>query len=93
MYEATAADRCARQGEYAQRVEERIRENREAIGRLRAERRELTIRRRAVIPGWVGLEMAEEFDERIEAIDSRLAKRERQLQEDAQRIARATGGA
>ena len=66
MYNATAEDRRGRQSEYVQRVEERIRRHREVMGKLRAQRRELTIRRRGLMPGWVGLEMAEEFDERVQ---------------------------
>ncbi|HEY7890921.1 MAG TPA: hypothetical protein VIC05_01795 [Solirubrobacteraceae bacterium] len=57
--------------------QQRIREPREAIGKLRAERRELTFRRCSVTPGWVGAEMAEEFDEPIGHIDDHLAEPER----------------
>lgn len=89
MYDATAEDRRARQTEYVQRVEERIQNHREVIGKLRAQRRELMFRRRSVIPGWVGMEMMEEFDEQIENIDEYLAEREGWLEEDVQRVARA----
>lgn len=64
MYEATEEDRRSLQSEYLKRVEERIHHHREVIGKLRSLRRELTLRRQSVMPGWVGMEMMEEFDER-----------------------------
>jgi hypothetical protein len=92
MYNATAQDRRGRQSEYVQRVEERIRRHREVIGKLRAQRRELTIRRGGLMPGWVGLEMAEEFDERVQDIDGYLIERQRWLDEDTDRVSRAMVG-
>jgi len=89
MYDATADDRRARQADYVQRVEERIQNHREVIGKLRARRRELMFRRRSVIPGWVGMEMMEEFDEQIEGIDEYLEEREGWMQEDVRRIEQA----
>ncbi len=64
MYNATAEDRRGRQSEYVQRVEERIISHREMIGKLKAQRRELALRRQGLMPGWAGAEMAEEFDSR-----------------------------
>jgi len=92
MYNATAEDRRGRQSEYVQRVEARIAGHREMIGKLRAERRELALRRRGLMPGWVGQEMAEEFDSRTEEIDGYIEERERWLDEDTQRVARAMVG-
>jgi Domain of Unknown Function (DUF349) len=92
MYDATAEDRRAQQSEYVQRVEERIRGHREMIGKLKAQRRELAIRRRGIMPGWIGLEMSEEFDEGIGNIDQYLLERETWLEEDIQRVARAMAG-
>lgn len=89
MYEATAEDRAARRSEYVQRVEERIHEHRETISKLRAKRRELAIRRRGIMPGWVGGELAEGFDEEMERIDLQVSERERWVGEDLERIARA----
>ena len=92
MYNATAEDRRGRQSEYVQRVEERIVGHREMIAKLRAQRRELGLRRRGLMPGWVGLEMAEEFDSRTAEIDGYIEERERWLEEDTQRVARAMVG-
>ncbi len=92
MYNATAEDRRGRQSEYVQRVEARIAGHREMIGKLRAERRELALRRRGLMPGWVGQEMAEEFDSRTGEIDKYIEERERWLDEDTQRVARAMVG-
>jgi hypothetical protein len=89
MYNATAEDRRGRQSEYVQRVEERIIGHREMIGKLKAQRREIALRRRGLMPGWVGLEMAEELDSRTVEIDQYLAERQRWLEEDTQRVARA----
>jgi Domain of Unknown Function (DUF349) len=89
MYDATGQDRLALQSEYAQRVATRVQRHREVIGKLRALRRELTLRRQKVMPGWVGMEMVEEFDERIAGIDEHLAERERWLSEDTSRLERA----
>ena len=44
------------------------------------------------MPGWVGQEMAEEFDSRAEEIDRYIEERERWLEEDTQRVARAMVG-
>jgi hypothetical protein len=92
MYNATAEDRRGRQSEYVQRVEERIISHRETIGKLRAQRRELALRRRGLMPGWVGQEMAEEFDSRVQEIDAYIIERQRWLDEDTQRVARAMVG-
>lgn len=92
MYDATAEDRRGRQSEYVQRVEERIRRHREVIGKLRAQRRELTIRRRGLMPGWVGQEMAEELDSRAHEIDGYLVERQRWLDDDTGRVSRAMAG-
>jgi hypothetical protein len=92
MYNATAEDRRGRQSEYVQRVEERIVRHREVIGKLRAQRRELTLRRRGLMPGWVGQEMAEEFDSRVQEIDGYIEERQRWLDEDTERVSRAMVG-
>jgi hypothetical protein len=92
MYNATAEDRRGRQSEYVQRVEERIVGHREMIGKLRAQRRELTIRRKGLMPGWVGQEMAEEFDGRVQEIDGYIEERQRWLEEDTERVERAMVG-
>ena len=92
MYNATAEDRRGRQSEYVQRVEARIIGHREMIGKLKAQRREIALRRRGLMPGWVGLEMAEEFDSRTEEIDRYIEERQRWLDEDTQRVARAMVG-
>jgi len=89
---ATAEDRRGRQSEYVQRVEERIVGHREMIGKLRAQRRELTIRRKGLMPGWVGQEMAEEFDGRVQEIDGYIEERQRWLEEDTERVERAMVG-
>ena len=44
------------------------------------------------MPGWVGLEMAEEFDSRTEEIDAYIEERQRWMEEDTQRVARAMVG-
>jgi len=75
-----------------QRVEERIIGHREMIGKLRAQRREIALRRRGLMPGWVGQEMAEEFDSRAQEIDEYIEERQRWLDEDTQRVARAMVG-
>jgi Domain of Unknown Function (DUF349) len=92
MYDATAEDRRDRQSEYVQRVEERIAGHREMISKLRAQRRELALRRRGLMPGWVGQEMAEELDSRAEEIDGYIIERQRWLDEDTERVARAMVG-
>jgi hypothetical protein len=92
MYNATAEDRRGRQSEYVQRVEARIIGHREMIGKLKAQRRELTIRRKGLMPGWVGQEMAEEFDSRVQEIDAYIEERQRWLDEDTERVARAMVG-
>jgi hypothetical protein len=92
MYNATAEDRRGRQSEYVQRVEERIIGHREMIGKLKAQRREIALRRRGLMPGWVGQEMAEEFDSRVQEIDAYIEERQRWLDEDTQRVARAMVG-
>jgi hypothetical protein len=89
MYDATAEDRNRRQADYVQRVHERIHHHREVIGKLRSQRRELMLRRRAVVPGWVGIEMTEEFDQRIEDIDRYLGERQHWVEEDEGRLAKA----
>jgi len=89
---AAAEDRRERQSEYVQRVEARIVGHREMIGKLRAQRRELTIRRKGLMPGWVGQEMADEFDERVQQIDGYIEERQRWLDEDTERVARAMVG-
>jgi Domain of Unknown Function (DUF349) len=91
MYEATEEDRRSLQSEYLQRVEERIHHHREVIGKLRSLRRELTLRRQSVMPGWVGMEMMEEFDERIEGIDESITTREGWLEQDVHRLDEARG--
>ncbi|HEY1458018.1 MAG TPA: DUF349 domain-containing protein [Solirubrobacteraceae bacterium] len=88
MYEATEPDRRVRESQYLGRVEARIQRHRESIGKLGALRRELVLRRQQVIPGWVGGELIEEFDERIEGIDEDIAARELWLAEDMRRAAR-----
>ena len=92
MYNATAEDRRGRQSEYVQRVEERIIGHREMIGKLKSQRREIALRRRGLMPGWVGQEMAEEFDSRVQEIDEYIEERQRWLDEDTQRVARAMVG-
>jgi len=86
MYEATEEDRRALGAEYLQRVEARIQSHREAIGKLRSHRRELTLRRQSVMPGWVGLEMTEELDERIAGIDESITAREGSLEQDIRKL-------
>jgi hypothetical protein len=83
---AAAEERRERQGEYLQRVEARIAGHREMIGKLRAQRRELALRRKGLMPGWVGQEMAEEFDERAQEIDGYIEERQRWLDEDMDRM-------
>ena len=56
---------------------------------MRSFRRELTMRRQQVIPGWVGIEMTEEFDERIADIDESMALRKDWLDEDIRRLDQA----
>jgi Domain of Unknown Function (DUF349) len=85
---AAAEERRERQGEYLQRVEARIAGHREMIGKLRAQRRELALRRKGLRPGWVGQEMAEEFDERVQEIDGYIEERQRWLDEDTERMSR-----
>jgi Domain of Unknown Function (DUF349) len=92
MYNATAEDRRGRQSEYVQRVEERIIGHREMISKLKSQRREIALRRRGLMPGWVGLEMAEEFDSRTQEIDAYIEERQRWMEEDTQRVARAMVG-
>jgi hypothetical protein len=92
MYNATAEDRRGRQSEYVQRVEARIIGHREMIGKLKSQRRELALRRRGLMPGWVGQEMAEEFDSRAQEIDEYIEERQRWLDEDTERVARAMVG-
>jgi hypothetical protein len=92
MYNATAEDRRGRQSEYVQRVEARIVGHREMIAKLKSQRRELALRRKGLMPGWVGEEMAEEFDWRAEEIDGYIEERERWLDEDTARVARAMVG-
>jgi hypothetical protein len=92
MYNATAEDRRGRQSEYVQRVEARIVEHRETIGKLKSQRRELALRRRGLMPGWVGQEMAEEFDSRVEEIDRYIEERQRWLEKDTERVTRAMVG-
>jgi hypothetical protein len=89
---AAAEDRRERQGEYLQRVEARIVGHREMIDKLRAQRRELALRRKGLMPGWVGQEMAEEFDERAQEIDGYIEERQRWLDEDMDRASRAMVG-
>ena len=89
MYDATAQGRQSLQSEYVQRVATRIQRHREVIGKLRSLRRELTIRRQGVIPGWVGAEMVEEFDERIAEIEESLVAREEWLQQDVEKLDQA----
>jgi Domain of Unknown Function (DUF349) len=89
MYDATAQDRRSLQSEYVQRVANRIQRHREVIGKLRSLRRELTIRRQGVIPGWVGIEMVEEFDERIAEIEESLVAREEWLEQDVEKLNQA----
>jgi hypothetical protein len=88
-YDATQEDRRSLQAAYVRRVEERIQRHREVIGKLRSLRRELTLRRGKVMPGWVGTEMIEEFDERIEGIDEALAEREEWLEQDNSKLEKA----
>ncbi|HEV2944987.1 MAG TPA: DUF349 domain-containing protein [Solirubrobacteraceae bacterium] len=85
-YDATQEDRRSLQAAYVRRVEERVQRHREVIGKLRSLRRELTLRRGKVMPGWVGTEMIEEFDERIEGIDEALTEREEWLEQDNGRL-------
>jgi len=89
MYDATAQDRLSLQSEYVQRVAERIQRHREVLGKARSLRRELTMRRQHVIPGWVGMEMVEEFDERIADIDESMALREQWLEQDVAKLNQA----
>jgi hypothetical protein len=44
------------------------------------------MRRQHVIPGWVGMEMVEEFDERIAEIDESTALREKWLEQDMAKL-------
>ena len=89
MYDATAQDRLSLQSEYVQRAAERIQRHREVLGKARSLRRELTMRRQHVIPGWVGMEMVEEFDERIADIDESMALREQWLEQDVAKLNQA----
>jgi nitroreductase len=89
---ARAEDRRRRRDEYVQRVEQRIAGHHEMIGKLRAQRRELALRRRGLMPGWVGEEIAEELDSRVEEIDGYIEERQRWLDEDTERVARAMVG-
>ena len=89
MYDATAQDRASLQSEYVQRLATRIQQHREALGKLRSARRELTIRRHAVIPGWVGEEMIEDFDQRIADIEASLTARQQSLDQDVEKLNRA----
>jgi hypothetical protein len=89
MYDATAQDRLSLQSEYVQRVALRIQRHREILGKARSLRRELTMRRQHVIPGWVGIEMIEEFDERIADIDESMAMREEWLEQDIAKLNQA----
>lgn len=86
MYDATAQDRRSLQSEYVQRVAERIQRHREVLGKARSLRRELTMRRQHVIPGWVGIEMVEEFDERIADIEESMTLREQWLEQDMRKL-------
>jgi hypothetical protein len=89
MYDATTHDRLSLQSEYVQRVALRIQRHREILGKARSLRRELTMRRQQVIPGWVGIEMVEEFDERIADIDESMAMREEWLEQDLAKLNQA----
>jgi Domain of Unknown Function (DUF349) len=89
LYDATAQDRTSLQSEYVQRLTTRIRQHREALGKLRSARRELTIRRHAVIPGWVGEEMIEDFDKRIAGIEASVSARQQSLDQDVEKLNRA----
>jgi len=89
MYDATAQDRRSLQSEYVQRVALRIQRHREILGKARSLRRELTLRRQQVTPGWVGMEMVEEFDERIADIDQSMAMREEWLEQDVAKLDQA----
>ena len=82
-------DRRERREEYVKRVEARIVGHREMIEKLKGERREIALRRRGLRPGWVGEEMAEEFDGRVGEIDGYIEERERWLDQDTGRMARA----
>jgi len=93
VYDATAQDRLALQSEYFQRVALRVQRHREILGKARSLRRELTMRRQHVIPGWVGMEMIEEFDERIADIDESTALREEWLEQDLTKLNQAQGRA
>jgi hypothetical protein len=86
MYDATAQDRQSLQSEYVQRVATRIQRHREVLGKMRSLRRELTIRRQQVIPGWVGIEMTEEFDERIADIEESMVLRQQWLDQDVRKL-------
>jgi hypothetical protein len=86
MYDATAQDRRSLQSEYVQRVADRIQRHREVLGKARSLRRELTMRRQHVIPGWVGIEMVEEFDERIADIEESMTLREQWLEQDMRKL-------
>ena len=89
MYDSTAQDRLSLQSEYVQRVALRIQRHREILGKARSLRRELTLRRQHVTPGWVGMEMVEEFDERIADIDESMALREQWLEQDVAKLNQA----
>ena len=89
MYDATAEDRRSLQSEYIQRVSERIQHHRETIDKLKSQKRELALRRRGLMPGWVGEELAEELDEHSERIDRYVDEHERWMAEDVERQARA----
>ena len=53
MYDATELNsRLSLQSEYVQRVATRIQHHREVMGKLRSLRREFTLRRQQVTPGW-----------------------------------------
>jgi hypothetical protein len=86
MYDATAQDRSSLQSDYVQRVAMRIQRHREVIGKLRSMRRELTLRRHDVTPGWVGSQMIEELDERIAGIEQSIAERETWLEQDTHKL-------
>jgi Domain of Unknown Function (DUF349) len=86
MYDATEEDRRSLQAEYAQRVATRIQHHQEVFGKLRSLRRELTLRRQGVIPGWVGAEMVEEFDERIAGLDKSISEREGWMEQDVHKL-------
>ena len=89
MYDATAQNRRSLQSDYVQRLATRIQRHRETLGKLKSRRRELTIRRQGVTPGWVGEEMIEDFDRQLERVNASIAEHESSLEQDVLKLNQA----